>query len=242
MMADNEQLIAACGKFEGIAPSLLNKLNPTVTGANTVQIDTGECLADGHGYKNSAAVSKNIPSAVGGGNTRIDRIVLRCSWAGFASRITVISGVDAGSPTVPAIVQTPGTTYDIKIAQVLVNTTGTCVVTDERVMAAQLIARQGGSATDFDNPGTTNYIPTNTKMQLGSIQWSGGAATSGTVSVTFPVAFSALPVIYPVANIAAGVCTYITFKDATHFTIGWIDVLGNTHTTVNLSWLAIGPA
>jgi hypothetical protein len=77
----------------------------------------------------------NIPSAVGGGNTRIDRIVLRASWASFVVRIVRIAGTDAASPTAPAITQTSGTTYDVMLYQALVNTSGTVTLTDEQVWA-----------------------------------------------------------------------------------------------------------
>lgn len=133
------KLFAACNNFEGIAPNYLNKLAGTVTGANTVQIDTGGGLVDGKWYYNDAAASVNIPSASGAGNTRIDRIVLRASWAGFAVTITRIAGVDATTPTAPAITQTSGTTYDIMLYQALVNTSGTVTLTDERVFSPPLL-------------------------------------------------------------------------------------------------------
>jgi hypothetical protein len=135
MAADIKKIMGAVMGFEGVAPNYLNQLVATVTGANTIQIDTGAALVDGHPYKNSAAVSVTIPSAVGAGNTRIDRVVLRCSWAGFTVRVTRIAGTDAASPSAPGITQVSGTTYDIKICQVLVNTSGTCTITDERVTA-----------------------------------------------------------------------------------------------------------
>lgn len=130
-----KRITAACWGYQGIAPSYLNELKATVTGANTVQVATGGAMVDGKCYNNSAAVNVNIPSASGGGNTRIDRIVVRCSWAGTDTAITRIAGTDAASPTAPAITQTSGTTYDIQICQVLVTTGGTCTVTDERDFA-----------------------------------------------------------------------------------------------------------
>lgn len=108
----------------------------TVTGANTVSVNTGGAVVDGKVMTNSAAYAINIPSAVGGGNTRIDRIVARATWASYTVEITRIAGTDAASPTAPAITQTSGTTYDVTIAQVLVTTGGTCTVTDERDFAS----------------------------------------------------------------------------------------------------------
>jgi hypothetical protein len=129
------KIFAACNKFEGIAPNYLNELAASVTGANTVQIATGGALVDGKPYNSDGAVNVTIPSASGAGNTRIDRIVVRVDWTTQTGRITRIAGVDAASPTAPNITQTTGTTYDMMICRVTVNTSGTVTVVDERVMA-----------------------------------------------------------------------------------------------------------
>ena len=133
--SDAASILASCSGFEGVGAGFLNGLEVTTTGLNEVTVDTGGAVVDGKWYKNDAGEAVAIPSAVGGGNTRIDRIVLRCSWAGYTVRVHRIAGTDAGSPTAPAITQTSGTTYDIQLAQVLVDTSGNCVVTDERTWA-----------------------------------------------------------------------------------------------------------
>jgi hypothetical protein len=118
---------------EGVNLTDLNGLLAgTVTAANTVQISAGSAIVDGKPYTNSSAVNVNIPSAVGGGNTRIDRIVLRASWSAYTVRITRIAGTDAASPSAPALTQTSGTTYDTPLYQALVDTAGTVTLTDER--------------------------------------------------------------------------------------------------------------
>lgn len=129
------RILGACLDDEGVAPAYLNALAPSTTGANNCRIATGGALVDGKPYSNSANVDVTIASAVGGGNTRIDRVVLRADWTAQTVRITRIAGTDAASPTAPAITQTPGTTYDIKLCQCLVNTAGTVTITDERVFA-----------------------------------------------------------------------------------------------------------
>ena len=128
------EVLAACLGFEGVAPGYLNELEGSVTGANTVEINTGGALVDGHVYQNGAAEEVNIPNAVGAGNTRIDRIVLRCDWSAYTVRLTRIAGTDAGTPSAPAITQNSGTTYDILLYQALVNTSGDVTLTDERTM------------------------------------------------------------------------------------------------------------
>lgn len=128
-------IYSACSSFEGVAPDFKNELAGTVVSANTVRINTGGAVVDGQWYVNDATVDVNIPSAVGAGNTRIDRVVLRCSWSGYQTEIYRIAGTDTASPSAPAITQTPGTTYDIMLYQALVDTSGNVTLTDERVMA-----------------------------------------------------------------------------------------------------------
>ncbi len=129
------KVLAACLDDEGVAPAYLNALAPSTTGVNNARIATGGALVDGKLYYTDANVDTVIPSAVGGGNTRIDRIVLRADWTAQTVRVTKIAGTDAASPTAPAITQSSGTTYDIKLCQALVNTSGTVTITDERTFA-----------------------------------------------------------------------------------------------------------
>ena len=125
-------IMSAALGFEGVCPGYLNELKASDGGANTVDVATGGAVADGKWYNNDAVVNVNIPSAVGAGNTRIDRIVLRVDWANYQATIHRIAGIDAATPSAPAITQTSGTTYDIMICQVLVNTSGSVTITDER--------------------------------------------------------------------------------------------------------------
>jgi len=129
-------ILGACCGYEGVAPAYRNELAPAANGANTVRVATGGAVVDGKPYDSSTAVDVNVPSASGAGNTRIDRIVLRADWTAQTVRLTRLAGVDAASPSAPAITQTPGSVYDIMVCQVLVNTAGAVTVTDERVWAA----------------------------------------------------------------------------------------------------------
>jgi hypothetical protein len=126
---------SACFGGDGVGPTFLNALSGSVPGANTARIATGVAIVDGKPYKSDANVDVSIPSAVGGGNTRIDRVVLRADWTAQTVRITRISGTDAGSPVAPALTQTSGTTWDTPLYQALVDTAGTVTLTDERQMA-----------------------------------------------------------------------------------------------------------
>jgi len=231
-------IVAACSGFEGVAPGYLNSLVGSVPGANTARIGTGGAVVDGQWYKNDAAYDVTIPSAVGGGNTRIDRVVLRVTWASFQCIITRIAGTDAASPTAPAITQTPGTTYDIMLYQALVNTSGTVTLTDERTIAQPVTNRQGGSLTDWSAPGTTNYLPNTTKTQYGC----GVTDGSGIFTVTFPVAFASVPLVFLTPDtsyvvfavvylaVASGIIVHVYLHDGTAAPAG-----------LSVFWLAIGP-
>jgi len=128
-------VIAACCGFEGVAPGYRNELAPSAGEANEVLIAAGGAMVDGKPYDNSTVKSMYIPSASGAGNTRIDRIVVRTYWAYQEVRLHCISGINAASPSPPAISQLPSNIYDITICQVLVDTSGNVIVTDERTWA-----------------------------------------------------------------------------------------------------------
>lgn len=291
------KIMAACAGFEGVALNYLNKLACTVPATNTVRVDTGGAVVDGKWYYNDATVDVNIPSAVGGGNTRIDRVVLRCGWAGFSCVITRIPGTDAVTPSAPAITQTPGTTYDITLYQALVNTSGTVTLTDERIWAAidangllanavitakindgaitsakiganavvagkladggvdttarlandivddtkvgnrvaQFYRRQGGSASNWSTPGSTSQTPTTVRTQAGVV------AISGNTGVTFPVAFSDVPIIVATFyHVSSAGFAFLTARSATGFNVNAKDANGND-VNGDVHWIAFGP-
>jgi hypothetical protein len=256
-------VFGGCGGWEGICSDYLNDLVGSVPAANTARIASGGAVVDGKPYKNDANVDVNIPSAVGGGNTRIDRIVLRAGWTAQMVRITRIPGTDAGSPVAPAITQTPGTTYDIMLYQALVDTSGTVTLTDERVFGQsginsikadavddtrignrvpQLYRRQGGSATNWDTQGTTTYTPTAVRMQCGVARWTGSGVDWAVFNVTLPVAFSYKFIVFVQSITYANICAigYVA-ASPNEFTIYWHDFNGNTQTQLDFQWLAIGP-
>lgn len=111
----------------GVFPDVLNELAVTGT-SSPVSTNTGQALVYGVPYFNSTAVTTVIatPAAL----TRIDRIVLRASWAAQTVRITRIAGTEGAGA--PAMTQTPGTTWDIPLATVSITTGGVITVTDAR--------------------------------------------------------------------------------------------------------------
>jgi hypothetical protein len=114
---------AAQGPIAGV----LNEL--VVSGANSpIQVASGMALVDGKFYSSDSSVTVVVPTPTV--SVRIDRIVLRKSWAAQTVRITRIAGVEGGGA--PAITQVDGTTWDCPLAQISVTTGGVITITDER--------------------------------------------------------------------------------------------------------------
>ena len=112
---------------QGVIRGYENELE--VTGASSpIAVATGAGVDDGKFYENDTPVSVAIPTPVGA--TRIDRIVLRKSWAAQTVRITRIAGAEGGGS--PAITQSDGVTWDIPLAEVSITTGGAITLTDQR--------------------------------------------------------------------------------------------------------------
>lgn len=136
--ADHSKWASVIGGGNGVTPKYsgytLNELPGSAPAANTWRVGTGGAIVDGKPYLNDANVDINIPSASGGGNTRIDRIVLRANWTAQTVRLFRIAGTDAASPVPPALVQNPGSSWDLPLYQVRVDTAGVVTLQlDERL-------------------------------------------------------------------------------------------------------------
>lgn len=119
---------------------------------------------------------------------------------------------------------------------------------DVLVNKLSLAARQGGSATDWSSGGGTDYTPATAIIQCG-VSYTDSADSNntpdgyvGSVTVTFPVAFSNKPVVIATGkssnnwifdiSISSVSSTQVVFRLATNHA-------GADAGTVN--WLAIGP-
>jgi hypothetical protein len=227
------KILAACSGFEGVAPGFLNALACTVTGANTVAMNTGGALVDGKWYFNDASQDINIPSA-SAGTTRIDRIVLRAAWSGYTVAPTVITGTSSA----PAITQTSGTTYDILMYQASVTDAGVVTLTDERTFAGGFGIRQGGDASAWRTYGTTNYTVGNVRMQCGSRV----SSASTHQLVTFPIPFTDTPLVFTQSILDEAITTIDSATASGCYVNAYSKADGTTRQAVIVQWLAIGPA
>lgn len=174
-------ILAACSGYEGVAPGFLNELSATATAVNEVTVDTGGAVVDGRWYYNTEAATVAVDSAAAG-NTRIDRIVVRCDTTNMNISIHNVTGTDSvGTPTAPTVESTSGTTYDILLWQALVDDGGNITLTDERVWAAATnngIRSSAGMSVLGRAANTTGKIADITAANAGYVLMCATAGTS----------------------------------------------------------------
>lgn len=114
----------------------------------------------------------------------------------------------------------------------------------QKINTAQLLdgkiyRRQGGSSTAWNTRGTTNYdvSASSVKVQVGSI-----LVTSVDMVVTFPVAFSQVPLVFATTNGAGSANTYaiVNGSSTSGFNIRTINDAGSGITSEGVAWMAIG--
>lgn len=128
LAASGTNSINGGGVFRDEISAAGSELDILDVGVSPVTILTGRGLVYGTWYESDAGVSVAIPTPAGA--TRIDRIVLRKSWAAQTVRITRIAGVEGGAA--PALTQVIGTTWDVPLWQVSITTGGVTTSTDQR--------------------------------------------------------------------------------------------------------------
>lgn len=109
-------------------------------------------------------------------------------------------------------------------------------------MVPGFLGRQGGSATNWSTPGTTDYESgINVRMQVGV----GVTGEYGYVTITFPVAFAYPPLVRAVASNVGLVqkprIVTIAEVSATTATLWAHSIAGSASPSVTLIWEAIGP-
>jgi hypothetical protein len=151
---------------------------------------------------------------------------------GKIADLAVTSGKLAANAVIAGKIATGGVSDTVQLADDIVDD----AKAGNRV--PQFYRRQGGSATDWSSPGTTTRTPTAVRMQAGAIQSTAG----NTVVVTFPVAFSQVPLVFATAtdsltNNAIGVTA--NNATASQVVLGALDADGAFVADI-INWLAIG--
>lgn len=102
-----------------------------------VKVRTGAAWVQGHYWESDAEVTLSI-AAAHATLSRIDRVVLRLDWTNNTMALAVLTGTAAASPSAPSLTQTFGSTWELPLAQVLVDpavvTIAAGKVTDQRVL------------------------------------------------------------------------------------------------------------
>ena len=103
-----------------------------------------------------------------------------------------------------------------------------------------LVARQGGNATDWSTGGTTNYANPSVKMQAGSISATIGSDSTTLVTVTYPQGFAAPPLIMTGLEAVPGATNpHATTLNVTSTSVKF-RVAGYPGQTYQVHWFAIG--
>jgi hypothetical protein len=182
----------------GVAPNYANQL--AVSGSTSpVSVATGAALVYGIPFFNDAVVTVAIATPVT--QVRIDRIVLRATWAAQTVRIVRIAGTEGASEP-PNLVQSAGSTWDIPLARVSITPGGSITLTDEREYL-QMVAPAGVGTTQLASSAITtakisDNAATNAKLaDMTQTTIKGRAAGSGTGD---PVDLTAAQVVAIVAT------------------------------------------
>lgn len=131
--------------------------------------------------------------------------------------------------------------------QALLTNAGATAPEWDDVATEVITRRQGGSATDWNTQGTNNYTPSGTFIQCGVKRIALAAAATSNVTVTFPTAFTNVPVIifgWPSqaagAMGAGGYSMRVSTATTTTFKIYLSSDTNPTTVTFDVGWIAMG--
>lgn len=112
---------------QGVLVNYLEELLVQNPSGTTIRLNTGAAIVDGKFYEADADVDFSV--TVPGAGSNYYTLVLRKSWVAQTVRAAIL-GPDVGAP--PAVTQTDGTTWEISLATVRVQSSGVITVTDTR--------------------------------------------------------------------------------------------------------------
>jgi len=226
----------------GVVPNPVANNHLEVSGVATpLAIEKGWANVYGFPYQLTADTTLAVPTPAIGTTGKC--VVLRSTWLTREVRITLLTSAD-GTAAIPAIVQTPGTTYDIKLADLTVTTLGVISVTDQRRFLGfasnfHRLHQNGDINDNLGVAGGSTGIPirATTFFQTGVKNWTGGSATSGSVTVTFPEVYSTIPVVF-VTPLSASDVKVRAVPTASNFALSWTATAAKT--TIDFMWIALG--
>ncbi len=228
-------------------------LKVTIGGAAQLNLSEGSAIIDGVYYwTDGVALATVTPAATGYSHTYT--VALRKTQSAKQVRAVLLGpNIYAGYPSgdeceYPVVTQNDDV-WEVPIAYAFSDFTGLLAVHDHlhritpnHSQLPALIFRQGGHANDWHVQGTTSYeLDERGKVQVGCSQWTGTAASSGNVAVTFPVPYTYVPNVFvnPHMSSIASLCIS-TQQTVTTLTIYWQTYDGSTRTSLTFDWFAYG--
>ena len=113
---------------QGVLRGVLNELE--VTGSSSpIALNTGAAIAYGFYYENSASLNLTVTTPVVG--TTGGRVNLKIDWTAQTVRVVVQLNTD-GTASIPSLVQTAGSEWNVPLATFTVTTGGVITLTDAR--------------------------------------------------------------------------------------------------------------
>lgn len=151
----------------GVLAGVGNELAVSGT-ASPVAVAAGAAVVYGFVYKNSASLNLNVTTPVVG--TTGGHIILRADWAAQTVRAVAVRNTD-GLSSIPALTQTIGATYEIRLASFTITTGGVITLTDARGYAKYATQLDGSRLVDSSITAAkigTSAV-TNTKIQTNAV-------------------------------------------------------------------------
>lgn len=118
---------------------------------------------------------------------------------------------------------------------------------EQSEIGGKVIGRQGGSPSAWDTYGTNNYTPSGVKIQTGVVNVpnsniAAGSYFYGSVTVTFPVAFTNVPMVicscqFAGTNVMKASASSPSTTQVTIFILTSVSVTG---ANMPVAWMAIG--
>lgn len=242
---------------QGVAYKVANQLAASHSAPSEIDVATGAALVYGTHVNNDAVVTVTL-AGVAADTAGI--ITIGMDWTGGITGTAQTGFIRAvqqtsGNTSFPSPTQSDLTSWEIEIARYIVDSSGNVFTSAAKTTAGPLdtrrfigqvleVSRQGGSATTWPTVGTTDYENIPAKIQVGSVQWTGAAAGSGQVDVTFPEAFAAFPIVFAQENGQTSPSMFFSAGalGADTARIYWHHASLTNLTSVNILWLAIGKA
>lgn len=219
---------------------------------NSVRVGTGRAIVSNAFYESDATKDYTVTKPASGGYYYL--VVLRKDMGARTVRQKLLGPSPLSYPPVTRT----DVVWDVPIVhiysyadgRVFANIFSNVIVYPDGSMFFSIIARQGGSATDWSAQGTTQRtVALETAIQTGVALWN-GSASSGSKSVAFPYPFDDAPIVFlgmpdntnwPDTWRTTKMITAVGSIGSSGFTIYWKSIGGSGKTELHLTWMAIGP-